>query len=135
MPMYHFGVRSREQMESGLLHEDMRAVLMRAMSLQVMDFSVLESHRTRERQNAAYDAGLSQKRWPDGKHNHMPSTAVDIAPYPIDWNDSERFALLAGVMLAAAKFAGIEIRWGGDWDSDRRTADEKFRDRGHFELI
>jgi len=26
----------------------------------------------------------------------MPSDAVDVAPYPIDWNDKERFYYFAG---------------------------------------
>ena len=30
---------------------------------------------------------------------------------------------------------GVEIRWGGDWDSDTQVKDNKFDDLVHFELI
>lgn len=108
-------------------------------AIEVMDFSIVEGHRDKEHQDIAVAKGLSKVNWPDGKHNKNPSLAMDCAPYPIDWTDSEkarqRFCLLAGVMLMAAAAEGFKIRWGGDWDSDRDTRDEKFRDLPHFELI
>ena len=109
-------------------------VMVRALSLGVMDFSVLEGHRGEEAQNRAVEAGRSTLLWPAGKHNRLPSEAVDVAPHPINWKDRERFVLLAGVILAAAALEGVAIRWGGDWDSDGFMTDESFRDLGHFEL-
>jgi len=29
---------------------------------------------------------------------------------------------------------GMKIRWGGDWDMDTQTKDNKFDDLVHFEL-
>jgi len=29
---------------------------------------------------------------------------------------------------------GLKIRWGGDWDMDTQTKDNKFDDLVHFEL-
>jgi peptidoglycan L-alanyl-D-glutamate endopeptidase CwlK len=105
----------------------------------VFDFTVLEGFRGEEAQNRAYARGFSQVRWPQGKHNSTPSKAVDLAPYPIDWSNSEaarqRFVYLAGWVMATAASMGIKLRYGGDWDGDRDTRDEKFRDLGHFELI
>lgn len=110
----------------------------------VFDFTVLEGFRGEEEQNRAYAKGLSQKRWPFGNHNATPSKAVDIAPYPIDWGDPEdrakaeaarqRFCYLAGFVMGVASDMGIVLRWGGDWDGDRDTRDEHFRDLGHFEI-
>jgi peptidoglycan L-alanyl-D-glutamate endopeptidase CwlK len=103
------------------------------------DFSVLEGHRGEEAQNRAYARGLSKVRWPKGKHNSLPSKAFDLAPYPIDWNNSEaarqRFCYLAGWIMMSATVHGVKLRWGGDWDGDRDTRDEKFRDLGHFEIL
>ena len=109
------------------------------------DFTVLEGHRGQEAQDRAYAKHLSQVRWPFGRHNSSPSAAVDIAPYPIDWGDGatpekaeaarQRFCYLAGWVMATAKALGIPLRWGGDWDGDRDTRDERFRDLGHFEIL
>lgn len=104
-------------------------------AIQWIDFTVLEGHRDKASQNKAFDEGKSQVRWPNGKHNSLPSRAVDIAPYPIDWNDRERFVLFAGVILGISGMLGIRLRWGGDWNQDWKVKDEKFRDLGHFELI
>ena len=108
------------------------------------DVTILEGHRGEEAQERAYAKGLSQVHWPKGKHNSIPSKAVDVAPYPVDWGDPtdrnkaeaarQRFCYLAGWVMATAKRLGIPLRWGGDWDSDRDTRDEKFRDLGHFEI-
>ena len=109
------------------------------------DFTVLEGHRGQEAQDRAYARGLSQVRWPNGKHNATPSKAADVAPYPIDWGDPnnrekaeaarQRFCYLAGWVMATAEQMGIKLRWGGDWDGDRDTRDEHFRDLGHFEVV
>jgi peptidoglycan L-alanyl-D-glutamate endopeptidase CwlK len=98
------------------------------------DCSVLCGHREEEEQNKAYKAGNSQKQFPHGKHNKLPSNAVDVAPYPIDWDDRERFQYFAGFVLGTAKQLGIDIRYGGDWDGDNDLKDNEFDDLVHFEI-
>ena len=49
------------------------------------------------------DEGKSKVRWPSGKHNTVPSMAVDVTPYPVVWDDRERQTLFAGYVLATAK--------------------------------
>jgi peptidoglycan LD-endopeptidase CwlK len=51
--------------------------------------------------------------------------AVDLAPYPLDWNDRKRFEKLAGLMKQAAAAVNIRIVAGADW---------KTQDLPHFEL-
>lgn len=65
----------------------------------------------------------------------MPCLAVDVVPYPVDWDDRERFAYFAGIVKGIAFSMGLEIRWGGDWDQDGKTLDEIFSDMPHFELL
>lgn len=101
------------------------------------DFMILEGTRTVEQQQQYYKEGKSKL---DGinkksKHQSYPSLAVDIAPYPIDWNDSKRFYYLAGLVIATANSMGIKLRWGGDWDSDGDFKDNTFNDLPHFELV
>ena len=98
------------------------------------DCCILEGHRGEERQSKAYNDGKSKVQYPDGKHNQYPSVAVDVAPYPIDWSDRDRFHYFGGFVLGVAKQMGMKIRWGGDWDMDTQTKDNKFDDLVHFEL-
>jgi peptidoglycan LD-endopeptidase CwlK len=113
------------------LHADLRVVMLDV--IEHYDFRILEGHRSTTLQGKAFAQGKSKVRF--GKHNVLPSLAVDIAPWPVDWQDRGRFAVLAGFVLLAARLRGIELRWGGDWDRDGRTLDNKFDDLVHFELV
>ena len=99
-----------------------------------VDCSVLEGHRGEERQNALFEEGKTQVKFPKGRHNSSPSNAVDGTPYPVDWEDRERQTLFAGFVLGVAKLMGITLRWGGDWDMDFHVMDNRFDDFPHFEI-
>ena len=99
------------------------------------DCTILEGHRDKDRQNQMISEGKSQVQWPDGKHNTVPSLAVDVTPYPIQWDDRERQTLFAGYVLATAKSMGVTLRWGGDWDRDTEVRDNSFDDLVHFEIV
>ena len=98
------------------------------------DCTILEGHRTEERQDELYRIRQSKVEYPDSKHNTIPSVAVDVAPHPIDWNNTKRFYHFAGFVIATAKQLSLDIRWGGDWDSDHDLDDQTFMDLVHFEL-
>lgn len=102
--------------------------------VETIDHTILVGYRDEATQEEMYDQGRSQLQFPKSKHNKLPSQAVDVAPYPIDWNDRERFTLFAGFVLGTAQQMGINLRWGGDWDKDWETADNSFDDLVHFEL-
>lgn len=120
-------------------HRALRLTLKKAVNY--YDFTVLEGHRGEERQNQLHEKGRSQLKWPKSKHNQSPSHAVDLAPYPIDWQDQQRFCVLAGVVFSCHKIlkreglVEMKLRWGGDWDMDQHLDDNKFDDLGHFELV
>tara|TARA_R110002020_G_scaffold234671_2_gene446766 strand:+ start:165 stop:557 length:393 start_codon:yes stop_codon:yes gene_type:complete len=98
------------------------------------DCTIIEGHRSKDRQNKLFDEGKSKLQYPNGKHNATPSMAVDVAPYPIDWNDRERFTYFAGYVIGIAYQMGLKIRWGGDWDMDTEVKDNNFDDLPHFEI-
>ena len=102
--------------------------------VQHFDCSVIIGHRGEKDQNKAFDEGKSKVRYPKGKHNSNPSTAVDVAPYPIDWEARERFIYFAGLVKGIALEMGISLRWGGDWNNATQLSDNKFDDLVHFEL-
>lgn len=114
--------------------------------LQYQDCSIFCGFRDKADQTAAFDSGLSEVQWPNSKHNSMVSMAVDAGPYFLDlkntaWDDHKAFAFFAGRVKQIADVLfeqGLihhRIRWGGDWDGDGRTTDQKFLDLPHFELL
>ena len=100
-----------------------------------IDCSVLEGYRGKEKQDKYFNQGKSKVKYPNGRHNKLPSLAVDVTPYPVDWNDRERQTLFAGYVLGVASQMGYNLRWGGDWDNDFAVADNRFDDFPHFEII
>lgn len=129
-----FSQRSREQLATC----DPRLQRIASEAIQLTDFTVLEGHRDEAAQERAYAKGLSKVRWPHGKHNEVPSRAMDIAPFPIDWSEKAtalaRFAFLSGVIHACARKLGIKVRFGWDWNRDLDPRNDAFLDWPHVEL-
>jgi len=103
-------------------------------AIKTIDFTVIYGHRGKEEQDAAYKAKRTQLRWPNSKHNSMPSMAVDIAPVKyagkrvwIDWADTGMFLTLVNLVKEIARERKIEIVCGADWKS--------LRDYPHIELV
>jgi len=99
------------------------------------DCTIICGHRARKEQDGAFETGRSKLKFPQSKHNTIPSDAVDVIAYPIDWYDRERHTYFAGFVKGMAASMGIDIRWGGDWDGDTKVKDNSFDDLVHFELI
>tara|TARA_R110002020_G_scaffold45737_3_gene130654 strand:+ start:2703 stop:3095 length:393 start_codon:yes stop_codon:yes gene_type:complete len=98
------------------------------------DCTIVCGYRGEKDQNEAFKRGNSKVKYPKGRHNSTPSFAVDVAPYPIDWTDNDRFNYFAGYVMGVASQMGIELIWGGDWDGDTDLKDNAFDDLVHFEL-
>ena len=128
--MAKFGRKSRERLATA--HPDLQKVFNEV--IKHVDCSVLEGHRDERTQERLFEEGKTKVHYPMGRHNTKPSRAVDVVPYPIDWNDRERFTLFAGFVLGLARGMGINLRWGGDWDQDFEVADNRFDDFPHFEI-
>ena len=128
--MPKFGKKSLENLSTcnGKLQQVFNEVI------KYIDCSVLEGHRSKDRQNRLYDEGKTKVRFPKGRHNSFPSRAVDVTPYPVDWEDRERQTLFTGFVLGLARGMGINLRWGGDWNQDFKVQDNKFDDFPHFEV-
>jgi len=116
------------------------------------DITILEGLRTEDRQRELMAKGASKTM----KSKHLEGMAADVSPYPIpnwedvnefifmagdvspypipNWEDVNEFIFMAGRIRQEADRLGVPIRWGGDWDRDDRTADNKFNDYVHFEI-
>ena len=128
--MPYFGERSKKNLNT--CDEDL--VFLFEEVIKYFDCSVLEGHRGKKLQNKYFKEGKSKLKFPEGNHNKKPSKAVDVVPYPIDFNDRERMTYFAGFVKGMAAVLGIPIRWGGDWNSNTEVKDNNFDDLPHFEL-
>jgi peptidoglycan L-alanyl-D-glutamate endopeptidase CwlK len=61
--------------------------------------------------------------------------AVDVIPFPVDWNDTKQMYYFAGYVKATANEMGIKLRVGADWNGNMQIKDENFADLPHFELV
>ena len=103
--------------------------------IELVDITIVCGMRDKAAQDAALAGGFSTVRYPDSRHNKLPSKAADWAPYPIDWNDRDRFLYVAGIIYGVAREHGIDnIRNGADWRRDGRAQGQSFDDLGHTEI-
>ena len=123
--MAEFGYASSRRLDT--CHPSLQ-VLFRAV-VHEFDCSVLEGHRSNERQLDLLNADPPRTTLGPGKstHNVTPSRGIDVVPYPVDWDDTGRFQHFAGYVKGVAAMLGIKIIWGGDWKS--------FKDFPHFEIV
>lgn len=137
--MPKFGKQSQDRLST--CHPKIQLIMNEA--IKTYDFTVLCGTRTPEEQYELYKKGRELQAdgtWKkvgatvtniDGRkkkseHNYSPSHAIDIAPYPIDWNNIARFTELSKVVKQCAKNLGIKIEYGGDWTS--------LKDYPHYQL-
>lgn len=121
--------------------------------VKVFDISIAMGVRTTEEQQALYAIGRTSEldRSPvtncDGinkKSKHQIREdglchAIDVNPYPVDFNNKERYYLMWGLFLGVSQsildHSDYKLRWGGDWDGDNEFDDQTFIDLPHIELI
>ena len=117
---YKLGTRSLQNLSG--VHPDMQAVVKKAIEITEVDFTVIEGIRNIDRQRQLLKEGKSTTL----NSRHITGHAVDMVPWPVDWEDLDRFETMAEAMKDAAEELEIPIVWGGDWKS--------FYDAPHFEL-
>jgi hypothetical protein len=96
------------------------------------DIWIAEGARSRESERADILAGRSGLKDPShSKHVIVPgfrdlAAAVDVTPFPVNWNDIPAFKSLGAFVKDRAVALGISITWGGDWVT--------LHDFDHFEM-
>lgn len=142
--MFELSKKSNEKLDT--CHADLQLIVRTAIKITNVDFGVAEGHRDTKLQKKYFLEGKS-KIDPDvqlGKHNLVPSMAVDIFPFiegKAKW-DNEHLSYLAGIFHAVAEILFDQgkikhkLRWGGNWDMDGIILiDQSFDDRPHMELV
>ena len=149
MGNFTFGANSLKELQG--VHQDLVAVVNRALELTVQDFAVNDGNRTLAEQKKFVAAGTSQTL----DSRHLNGKAVDLVPVingKLKW-DWIPIYKIAEAVRTAAKELNIPLRWGGAWDvaftetddnpedmveaysARRRKAGKKvFLDGPHFEL-
>jgi len=124
--MPKFGKRSRERMKG----VDSRLINVMNELIKLMDVTIIEGLRTKERQEELVAKGASKTKF----SKHIEGKALDLSPYPIDWENRDGFYYMGGMIRGIAQQLGYDIRYGGDWDSDGQTKDNNFDDLVHIEI-
>jgi len=125
--MYKFGKRSRQRLKG----VDTRLINVLNELIKMMDVTIIEGVRTKERQAELLKQGATKVKY----SKHMEGKAVDLAPYPIDWENRDGFYYMGGMIRGIAKQLNLRIRFGGDWDSDGDTKNNNFDDLVHIEIL
>ena len=125
--MPRFGKTSRRRLKG----VDVKLINVLNELIKIMDVTIIEGLRSEERQKELLKQGKTKTKF----SKHIKGKAVDLAPYPIDWKDRERFHYMGGMLRGIGKQLNTDVRWGGDWDSDGEIKDNSFDDLVHVELI
>jgi peptidoglycan L-alanyl-D-glutamate endopeptidase CwlK len=113
-------------------HPALQAVMVEVVK--TFDCTVICGRRSEAEQEKAFNEGKSKAHFGESAHNFPEALAVDVVPYPIDWQDLTRMAYFAGHVMKQAEALGVKLTWGGDWDRDTQLSDNRFNDFPHFEL-
>ena len=159
--MSHFILGSRSRKNLIGVHPNLVRVVERAIQLTTVDFTVLEGVRSREQCYRNWGKGrsiaqckaagvpaqyaqvnMSKVTWlrdPLNSKHCLQSDgfghAVDLAPFPVVWDDLSKFDAIARAMLQAATELKIGVRWGADWDQDGKPRERGESDSPHFEIV
>ena len=121
-------------------HHDLQVLFFEV--IKYFDCTILEGYRNEVDQEAAFAKGNTKLHYPDGKHNQQPSMAVDVAPYPVNFNDDKLAIWFGGYVLGIAQKLKDEgkmnhsLRWGGSWDGlGKLDRPGQLNDADHFELV
>lgn len=124
---YQFSTTSQKRLEG--VHPVLIQTAERVLSYGVIDLTIppFGGLRTLNDQRGLVKKGVSKTL----NSMHLPQNdgyghAIDVIPYPVNWNDIERFKLVGHLMMHAAREIGFVLEWGGNWKT--------FKDYPHFQL-
>lgn len=163
---YVLSKRSLQRLDG--VHPDLQKIVKRAISITKQDFMVLEGVRSVEQCYINYGKGRTAAQcvakgvparyanpraakvtWLNNPlaSKHRPQAdglghAVDLVPYPVDWQDLKKFDAIAKAMFAAEQQlkaqgeigAKTQLRWGADWNKNGKPRERGETDSPHFEV-
>lgn len=148
---YKFSQRSLNNLQG--VHPKLQAVVHKALAAGMLDFTVTSGVRTQAQQDALFEQGRTTPgvNPRQGKPLGDPVTwtrnsrhiaqadgyghAVDLDPYPINYEDLARYKALSTIMINAAQSLGVTIVWGGTFKKKKHGKVVPNPDWGHYELV
>ena len=79
--MPHFGKKSKQRLKG----VDDKLITVLNELIKIMDVTIIEGVRSKERQAELLKQGATKVKY----SKHMEGKAVDLAPYPIDWDNRD----------------------------------------------
>lgn len=141
--MWTYGSRSAGKLLT--CHPDHQELFRIYQERQFFEITIIWGHRTDEQQMDAFLSGASKKDGVTKKSLHQVvdvngkplSDAVDYGPWisglGIPWKDTHAFAIIGGILISLAWELNMDATYGGDWDMDGQTTDQKLMDWGHIQ--
>jgi peptidoglycan L-alanyl-D-glutamate endopeptidase CwlK len=109
MSNFRWGLRSLQNLSG--IHHDLRRVADRALQLTTQDMTVIEGIRSIERQRQLLAQGHTRTL----NSRHITGHAIDVVPWPVDWDDWDKFDALGTAFARAARELDIPVVWGAAW--------------------
>lgn len=126
--MFKFSKRSLTNLSN--CEEVLQKLAHKALENSPKDFTIICGYRNKKDQDAAFARGDSKLKFPNSKHNMLPSQAFDFVPYPLDWHDIDSFKKIGHHILDTwddmEESKDWDIEWGGEW--------RKFKDYPHIQI-
>ena len=123
--MYQWGKASFERLST--CDKRLQALANKMLDRSEFDLSITCGYRGEKEQNEAFKEGKSNAKFGQSKHNIRPSQAIDIVPFPVNWDPKDpRWTEMALNAMWCAGKLGFEIVWGGNF--------KNFKDLPHFEI-
>lgn len=128
--MYKLSQSSLDKLKG--VHPKLVQLILTAIKTSPIDFIVTCGVRSLTDQQKAFKEKKSKCDGIINKSNHQVKSdglghAVDLAPLPVNYNNTKKFDELAVHIKKVAKDLKINIRWGGDFKS--------IVDKPHYELV
>jgi peptidoglycan L-alanyl-D-glutamate endopeptidase CwlK len=121
---FKLGQRSISELSG--VHEDLVAVVHRAIEITPQDFSVHDGIRTLDQQKALVKRGASKTL----RSRHITGHAVDLVPYiaeKLRWEWDPIYVIAEAVRTAAIEL-NTPLRWGGAWDLNFTDSEDSTED-------
>ncbi len=107
LPLHPWGPKSAEVLST--LHPDLLFIANKLAN--VYNVSAISGYRGKEEQTEYYNKGTGVS-WPTSNHNVRPSLALDIIPWPTQYDSIPHFDMMLGAVEAIAAEQRIAIRLG-----------------------
>ncbi len=145
--MPNFSAKGKTILEE--LHPDLVDIFSEV--IKIWDCQLIDGARSLDEQIKNVARGVSKTM----ESKHLPgldgkSHAVDVMPYPFDWDKIERglraikqadatmqiaeVYMFVGFVKGVAHMKGIPLRQGADWNGNNQLEDHTFIDLPHHEL-